>query len=156
MSPAKELAGWRFATPEEVHGFLAHFTGTPNGASNAPAVVRKLLRLLGGIQRNQPDPQTGWLDNRITVRIAGITPIAAAPPPGGDSSAGPAGQPRLMLRTVFIGEMVKDGHSVAGIDPDQPVSLNSSRDIGLMVNEGLMRYAGFFLVRERTSPGGVQ
>jgi hypothetical protein len=102
MGLERELDGWRFATLDEVREFLAHFTGTPDGRSNDPAVVRKLLRLLGGGPLNTtPDRQTGWIDNRLSVRIAPDERIG-----GGE-------------RYAFFAEAVKDGQGSARVVPDE-------------------------------------
>jgi hypothetical protein len=44
---------------------------------------------------------------------------------------------------------VKDGNVTVAIDPDQIWKAEGKRDPGLMVFEGSVHYAGFFLVRER-------
>ena len=143
-----ELAGWRFATLHEVRTFLAHFTGSPDGSSHDPAVVRKLIRLLGGMLRNTSDPQTGWIDSRITVRIAGMTPAPADHSSEGVSSVCPTCKPGFWVHTVFISEMVKDGRGTVVINPDQRSYRTDKLDNGSMVYEGTMHYAGFFLVRK--------
>jgi len=120
MAPGMDLTGWRFATRDEVRNFLAHFTGSPDGRSQDPAVERKLLRLLGGTLLDKPDRQTGWIDSRITVRIAGLTPAPADHSPDGSPlTCGNCG-PGFWAHAAFIREGVKDGHVSVTIDPDQP------------------------------------
>jgi hypothetical protein len=77
MAPGMDLAGRRFATRDEVRNFLPHFTGSPDGRSQDPAVERKLLRLLGGTLLDKPDRQTSWIDSRITVRIIACEDVGA-------------------------------------------------------------------------------
>jgi len=143
-----ELAGWRFARGDEVRTFLARFTGSPDGSSQDPAVARKLIRLLGGMLRSTSDPQTGWIDSRITVRIDGMTPAPADHSSEGVSSVCPTCKPGFWAHAAFICEMVKDGHSTVIIDPDQRSYRTDKQDNGSLVYEGTMHYAGFFLVRK--------
>jgi hypothetical protein len=133
MARETELTGWRFATLDEVVTFLAHFTGSPDGSSPDAAVVRKLIRLLGGTLQNKSDPQTGWIDSRITVRIAGFTPAPADHSPDGVSSTCPTCGPGFWAHAAFIGEMVKDGHSTVIINPDQRSYRTDKQDNGSMV-----------------------
>ena len=122
----RNFAGWRFATKDEVRSYFAHFTGSPDGSSQDPAIERKLLRLLGGTIEGTPN-EGGWIDNRETVRIA----VAA--------------QGELWDHYAFVREGVKDGHTEATINPDEHYQ---SQGQGMIVFEGgTTHYAGFFLVR---------
>jgi len=60
LTPEGRFDGWRFATPEELQLFFAHFTGSPTGHSNDRAIERKLQRLLGGPLNDVYNPETQW------------------------------------------------------------------------------------------------
>jgi hypothetical protein len=77
MAREREFDGWRFATPDEVRSFLVHLTGSSAGTSQDPAVEHKLLRLLGGTLHDTQEQRSGWVDSRISVRMAGFTPAPA-------------------------------------------------------------------------------
>ncbi len=150
IAQEKEFAGWRFATRDEVRRFLAHFTGSADGSSQDPAIERKLLRLLGGTLEDTPDRQTGWIDSRITVRIAGLTPapadLSASGSPLTCSSCGPG----FWAHYAFIREGVKDGQITVTIDPDKQWKVMGKQVGGFTVFEGgSVHDAGFFLVRKR-------
>jgi hypothetical protein len=42
MVPGKWLAGWRYATPEELRALFAHFTGSADGKSTDPALAARM------------------------------------------------------------------------------------------------------------------
>jgi hypothetical protein len=60
LAPERRFAGWRYATPEELRLFFAHFTGSATGRSNNPVIERKFQRLLGGPLNEVSNPATGW------------------------------------------------------------------------------------------------
>lgn len=127
IAQEKDFAGWRFATRDEVRSYFAHFTGSEDGTSPAPAVARKLLRLLGGTIEGTPN-HWGWIDNRETVRIVGS--------PQGET----------WDYYAFIDERVKDGAVEATIDPNE--QFHGMGQAMLEFEGGTSHYAGFFLVRQ--------
>jgi len=139
MAKDRDLAGWRFATRDEVRKFMAHFTGSPDGRSEDPAVARKLVRLLGGTLNDQPYPSSGWFDSRVTVNIAGYTTaparVAADGTPIKCGSCGPG----FWRYEVFAGEMEKGDRIIVNVDPgSQP---------GWARDKNFTGGNGFFLVR---------
>jgi hypothetical protein len=130
------LAGWRFATTSEFVGFLTNFTSTKNGESEDPAVIRKLIRVLGGdadvgIQNNE----TGWSRIEIYVRIAEL-------PAANFTYRGQAFDKHkgFAFHHVFIGEDREKGTQFDRIN---------LFDGGWVTSEDAMGYGGFALVRKR-------
>ena len=149
MARETELAGWRFAALNEVRTFLSHFTGSPDGSSQDPAVARKLIRLLGGTLQETPASGNGRTENgRITIRIAGLTQAPADHSPDGVSSVCPTCGPGFWAHAAFISVGSQDGRGFVTVDPDQRSYRSDKQDNGSMVYEGTMHYAGFFLVRK--------
>ncbi len=150
MAHETAFAGWRFATRDEVRSFLAHFTGTPDGVSRDPSIERKLLRLMGGKITGVPNQQTGWIDNRVTIRIAGVLPAPADLSPDGSPLTCNSCGPGFWAYYAFIREGVKDGQVDAIIDPDQQWKVMDRNKTGLTVFEGgTVHSAGFFLVHKQ-------
>ena len=74
MLPHKALDGWRYATAEEVAALFRHFTATPSGRSNDPAVVTDLQRLMGGPFYVAKSTAGDWTRSITYGRIAGYYP----------------------------------------------------------------------------------
>jgi hypothetical protein len=148
MAPGKDLFGWRFATWDEVGIFLADFTGLPDGDSHDPAAARKLLRLLGGTVQGTPDRQTGWIDNRMTICIAGLMTAPVQDPrlPSSLNSY----EPQLWAHYAFIDDAVLNGQETVTITANESQALGNGPNDGQFVFEGgSEHHAGFFLVRQQ-------
>jgi hypothetical protein len=148
LAPGKDLFGWRFATWDEVGILFADFTGMPDGDSHDPAVARKLLRLLGGTVQGTPDLQTGWIDNRMTICIAGLMTAPVQDPriPSSLNSY----EPQLWAHYAFIDEAVWNGQESVTITANESQGVGKGPNDCLLVFEGgSTRYASFFLVRQR-------
>ena len=127
MLPHKALDGWRYATADEVAALFRHFTATPSGRSNDPAVVTELQRLMGGPFYVAKSTAGDWTRSITYGRIAGYYPNER------EGVLVDASQPRLQYYFAEISVRDNDGqlsaladpHRVGGIDGDR-----SSSDTG--------------------------
>jgi len=60
MAPGGRLAGWRYATPDELREFFSHYDGAPNGYSKNPALEARLQCDLGGPLGSFSNPENGF------------------------------------------------------------------------------------------------
>jgi hypothetical protein len=145
MEKEGDLEGWRFATLTELKTFLSNFTGTPDGRTTDPAIVRKLIRLLGGDSvRGIRNDETGWSRIALYARIAKLRPATFEETPRGGPYNPPVVLPcstcpvGFMQYCFYAGEDRQHGRVTA------TVMLNEGWTDGTGSGVG-----GFFLVRKR-------
>jgi hypothetical protein len=147
MEVGGEFEGWRFAIASEVKNFLADFTSSPNGETTNPAIVRKLIRLLGGdAETGIRNNETAWSRIEISAHIAGLMPAACKGTPS--DTAHPPGSPvpgstcntGFVFHYAYIGEDREHGQVSATVKPYEK---------GWVRSDGVVNPGGFFLVREQ-------
>lgn len=144
MAPGERLAGWRFATHEEVQKFFAKFTGSENGFSKDPGIERALQHLLGGPLDTPRTAETGWSRRATYAVIAEVQPAGPEERPA--NPAVPVGTPPpcascgygFVTWTAYIAEDTMNNHIDATISPGEKGWSNSDYGVNFGVNSAIL------------------
>jgi hypothetical protein len=144
MAPGERLAGWRFATREEVQKFFANFIGSENGFSKDPGIERALQHLLGGPLDTPRTAETGWSRRATYAVIAEVQPAGPEERPA--NPAVPVGTPPpcascgygFVTWAAYIAEDTMNNHIDATISPGEKGWSNSDYGVNLGVNSAIL------------------
>jgi uncharacterized protein len=144
MAPGERLAGWRFATREEVQKFFANFIGSENGFSKDSGIERALQHLLGGPLDTPRTAETGWSRRATYAVIAEVQPAGPEERPA--NPAVPVGTPPpcascgygFVTWTAYIAEDTMNNHIDATISPGEKGWSNSDYGVNFGVNSAIL------------------